>query len=170
MKSRVFKVSLLLGAIGMLAATAGEPPPSGPSDPLNADPLPEATAERPLASLASRCQVMLDKQIAVHKGTVALHKVRKGRPGGEPRPEDREALLQLSDNEEELIAEATKILGMLKADGAAVAFSEVFEALRGDMERVRSRLTTGDVGPATQAIQKDVIETLQDMIAALKRR
>jgi hypothetical protein len=169
MKSWVFLASLLAGAIGLFDLTAGERPPQAMSDVTKkVNPLPEAKVERPLGTLERRCQKMLTMQIAVSDGTADLHKVIKGTADQKPRPKDKEVSLKLSEKEKALIVEVTKTLNMLKAERMAVAIIEVFQDLRADMKRVQRRLKIGNVGIDTQAIEQDVIDTLKDMIKALK--
>src|SRR5262249_13387552 len=54
-------------------------------------------------------------------------------------------------------------------EGSAVAFAEVFEQVSKDMEVVRNRLNKTDVGEITQKVENDIIDTLRDMIEALKK-
>ena len=58
---------------------------------------------------------------------------------------------------------------MLEAEGSAVAFPEVFQQVRSDMIVVQKRLGNTDVFKVTQAIERDIIETLKEMIEALKK-
>jgi hypothetical protein len=51
-----------------------------------------------------------------------------------------------------------------------VAFPVAFQQLRQDMKNVRNRLDSIDVGPINQAIQKDIIATLKEMIDALSKK
>ena len=118
--------------------------------------------------LVDCCRKMLDIQIALHDGTKRLCKAVQGNTDKEPRPEDKQIALKLSDKQKTAIVEATTAINMLRAEGVAVSFPEVFEGLRTDMKRVQNRLAMSDVGLATQTIQKDIIETLKEMIRALK--
>src|SRR5262249_32529559 len=63
----------------------------------------------------------------------------------------------------------TKAIEMLEAEGSAVAFPEVFKQVREDMKHVQRRLGVIDTGVVTQAIEKDIIDTLKEMIEALKK-
>jgi len=67
------------------------------------------------------------------------------------------------------VLEASKAIEMLEAEGSAVAFPEVFQQIREDMKHVQRRLDITDVGQVTQAIEKDIIDTLKEMIDALKK-
>jgi hypothetical protein len=83
-----------------------------------------------------------------------------------PRQEDENEARRLAAVEKELLAELTKARDSTDADG----FREVVRELRLDMERVQNRLNDTKVGAETQGIEQDVIETLKEMIAALKKR
>jgi hypothetical protein len=157
MKSRMFWASLLAGAISMGALPAAEQ-------------LRQEAVEVPLTDLKGHCRKMLDLQIAVHDGTKSLHKAIDSTADKKPRPRDKEVLSRLSNKLKESLDEAMKTLEMLNKDGAAVAFTEVFQDLCKDMKHVQRRLEMGDVGPATQALEKDVIDTLTEMVDAVKRR
>ena len=152
MKSRVLFASLLALGSTSFAVTAEEPPGQSTSP------------------LLDRCQKMLDMQIAVCNETKGLHKVIERRAGKQPRRKDRQAARSLSAKEAALVAHATKAIDMLEADGVAVAFPEVFRQLRDDMKEVQRRLEMCDVDSATQTIEKDIIDTLQEMITAGKNR
>src|SRR5207248_3855143 len=95
---------------------------------------------------------------------------------------DREALLKDSDyraqgqksqelatTEDEIIKMANVAIRLIEEEGSAIAFAEVFKQVRNDMDKVSRRLKAVDVGAATQTIEKDIIETLKEMIAALKK-
>jgi hypothetical protein len=170
MKSRMFLASLLAGATSMLTLTAGEQSrQSKQDDARKASQLQEKKVEQPLRFLRRHCQKLLDIQIAVARGTEALHKVIEGTPDKKARAIDRQAALKLSDAEKDIIAEATKTIAMLKAGQLTVAVIEVVQGLRDDMKRVQRRLTISDVGIDTQAIEQDIIDTLKEMIRSLKK-
>jgi hypothetical protein len=58
---------------------------------------------------------------------------------------------------------------LIEEEGSAIAFAEVFKQVRNDMDKVAKRLNGADVGAVTQTIEKDIIDTLTEMIAALKK-
>jgi hypothetical protein len=173
MNSRVFLASLLAGTIGLCARAADEQPrPSGSADPEKAArKMREETPNRPLADLRDRVQKMFEMQKTGHEGTKALHKAIQDTPDKKPHPEDEEAARKLAASETDIINAATKAIDKLGAeDPSIVAFSEVFQNVRKDMERLRDRLKKGDIGTDTQAAERDIIEALEDMISALKDR
>ncbi|MBI3411719.1 MAG: hypothetical protein HY040_25595 [Planctomycetes bacterium] len=129
----------------------------------------EEELERLLAALQNRCEKMLRMQIAVYHGTEGLYKVIEATADKKPRREDQQQSIKLSDQEKDIVSEATKAIEMLEAEGSAVAFPEVFQQVREDMKHVQRRLEITDVGIVTQAIEKDIITSLEEMIAALKK-
>lgn len=126
----------------------------------------EEEIERLLAALQARCERMLGMQIGVRDGTVALDKAIDKK---EPNREQQQNSNVLSDKEEEIIREANQAIGIIQAEGSAVAFAEVFFQVRGDMTNVAARLRKTDTGVVTQTIENDIIATLQEMIEALKK-
>jgi oligogalacturonide lyase len=139
------------------------------NDPENVRQLREEQLERVWAALMGSCRKMLDMQIAVHNGTKGLHKVIQGTADEQPRAEDRQASLKLSENVKEIIMEATKTMEMVEAEGSAVAFPEIFRELCEDMKRVQHCLEISAVGIVTQALEQDIIDTLKEMIRALEK-
>jgi hypothetical protein len=111
---------------------------------------------------------MIEKQVAVHDGTRALQKAIDGRADRKARAEDTQLSARLSEQQKAVLAEATNIIEALKAEGTAVALTEVFEALRDEMKRAQERLEKGEVGPATQDIEQDIIDALKEMITPFR--
>ncbi len=151
MNPAVFLVPILAAAVGASALSRGE-------------------TGSLLATLRSRCQRMLYLQTAVLNDTKGLHQVIEGNAARKLHPEGRRAALKLAADETAIIKEATKAIAVLEAQGAAVAFPEVFHQLRKDMEIVQRRLMRGDVGRATQDIEQDIIDTLDEMLKSLEKR
>jgi hypothetical protein len=87
----------------------------------------------------------------------------------QPTRADEQASNVLSDKEEEIVLEANGGLRLLEAEGSAVAFAEVFKQVRGDMVTVAGRLRKTDTGKVTVTIENDIIDTLKEMIEALKK-
>jgi len=125
----------------------------------------EEEVERVLAALAERFQAMLAVQIEVYEGTLALASIAADKRG---RDEEIEAG-RLSRREAEIVREADKALTLLRADGSGVAFPEAVGQMRDDMEQVVVRLAQIKVDAVTQGIQEDIIQSLEEMIEALKQ-
>jgi hypothetical protein len=122
-----------------------------------------------LASLRARCELLLQLQTEVYNGTIAVDKSIAANAERKPARAHHQKSLDLSAREETIVAEADKAIAMIKAEGSAIAFLEVFQQMRLDMASVQRRLGKTDVGNLTQTIEKDIIDTLKEMIEALKR-
>jgi hypothetical protein len=129
----------------------------------------EEELERLLAALQARCEKMLAMQMQVLTGTEATHKSILANLDQKPKHENKQESLRLSDQEKDIVVEANKAMEMLEAEGSAVAFPEVFQQVREDMKHVQRRLEVTEVGSVTQTIERDIIETLKEMIEALKK-
>jgi hypothetical protein len=130
----------------------------------------EEELERLLASLLERCEKMLAMQTQVFTGTGTVFKAITANKDSKPTRADQQQSLKLSDQEKDIVTEATKALELLRAEGSAVAFQEVFDQLQQDMKIVQRRLGVVDPGKVTQSIETDIIDTLKEMIAALKQK
>ena len=108
-------------------------------------------------------------QVAVYNGTKGVHVAVKANADKQPNRENKQDALRLSDNEGEIVVEARKAIEVLEAEGSAVAFPEVFQQVRDDMIHVQRRLGLSDVGEVTQTIEQDIIDSLKEMIVALKK-
>jgi DNA repair exonuclease SbcCD ATPase subunit len=126
--------------------------------------------ERRLADLLKRCQYMLALQIEVRDGTVALDKVVQARPKSQPALADGHVSDKLASKEELILKEADRALKILEAEGSAAAFPYSFEEVKADVQTVAQRLRKIDTGKVTVTIENDIIATLEEMIAALKRK
>jgi hypothetical protein len=129
----------------------------------------EEELERLLANLQARCEKMLAMQMQVLAGTEGVSRSIESHKDKKAARRDQQDSLRLSDDEKEIVAEATKAIELLEAEGSAVAFPEVFKQVREDMKHVQRRLSIVDVSQVTQAIEKDIIDTLKEMIEALKK-
>jgi hypothetical protein len=129
----------------------------------------EEEIERRLASLRTRCERMLELQTEVYEATVPLHRDIAGQPGQAATRTQQQKAIQLGDREGEVHKDADAAVRLLEEDGTVVAFLEVFRQVRDDVGHVERRLARADVGTVTQSIETDVIDTLKEMIAALKK-
>jgi hypothetical protein len=129
----------------------------------------EEERERFLAALENRCRQMLEMQKMVLEGTVAVDRsVRSAREQKPTRTHHQQAG-RLADKEKDIAREAGMAIDLIEQEGSDVAFAEVFRQVRTDMEDVQKRLEQTQVGRATQAIERDIISTLEEIIAALRR-
>ncbi len=121
-----------------------------------------------LATIYRRSAKMLDIMRDVHKASKELHKVVANRPNKLPRPEDKKMALLLAARVKKNVNEAITIIEILKA-GGAVAFTEVFEMMRHDLVCLERRLENCNVGADVQAIQQDILETLEELAKSLDK-
>ena len=125
----------------------------------------EEERERFLAMLEARFQKMLALQRVVHVDTISLDKT----PVAERSGRHSTRSLQLARQEEEIAIEATKAITLLRDEGSAVAFPEAVEQMRDDMRIVVTRLERTEVGDLTQAVEREIIDALEEMIDALQK-
>jgi hypothetical protein len=124
----------------------------------------EEEQEIMLTSLEARFAKMLLMQIQIHIDTVTLAKTAKNawtaRHFGKAR--------ELSVQQDSIAVDAAKALTLLKEEGSSVAFPQGVEQVREDMLGIARRLGKNDIGEMTQSIEKDVIESLEELVAALQ--
>jgi hypothetical protein len=125
----------------------------------------EEERERFLAMLEARFQKMLALQKIVNDETVKLDKT----PDAERSGRHSTRSLQMARQEEAIAIEATKAITLLRDEGSAVAFPEAVEQMRDDMRIVVTRLERTDLGELTQAVEKEIVEALEEMIEALQK-
>jgi len=129
----------------------------------------EEEMERLLANLENRCSRMLALQIEVYEGTKRLYASIGQLPEKKAtRSEDLKSG-ELSAKEGQIVFEANKAIQLLQEEGSAVAFPLVLEDVRDQMRVVQTRLFKTDVAQFTQSIEEDIITSLKEMIAALKK-
>jgi hypothetical protein len=126
--------------------------------------------ERALANLKQRCERMLQMQIEVRDGTVALAKEVPGTAEKKPTTAHRARANTLADREGQIAAEAEGALKVLQGEGSARAFTATFQQLLKDAKTVQNRLNRADTGKMTVTIENAMIETLKEMIEALKKQ
>ena len=132
----------------------------------------EEEKERVLADLKERCEKLKRMQEVVRENTVQLHQKVLARSDKKPTPEIETAASVQAEEEDRIITEADRAVVIIETEGSAVVFAEVFRQIRNDMHHVSRRLARPrtDVGEETQLIQQDIINTLQEMIDALKQQ
>lgn len=121
-----------------------------------------------LQALEARFQKMLTMQVLVYDGTVRLDRTAKDQRSEAFNIRGKE----LSRTEEEIVIEATRALTLLREEGTAVAFPEAVEQMRDDMQMVARWLAKepeSDTGKLTQAVEREIIDALEEMIEALQK-
>jgi hypothetical protein len=117
-----------------------------------------------LAALEARFKKMLAAQLIIYHDTVRLSKADPS----EKATVDARAV-RLSQAEQEILIDADKALVLLKEEGSSVAFPESVAAIRQDVQTLVGWLRDAKVGELTQAVEKDVIEALEELIEALQK-
>ncbi|MSU76989.1 MAG: hypothetical protein EXS16_02725 [Gemmataceae bacterium] len=129
----------------------------------------EEEIERVLAALENRCVKMLEMQKQVLLGTEDTDRSILKNADKKPNRDNKLASLGLADKQKDIVQECNKCITILESEGSAVAFPEVFQQIRQDMIHVQKRLELTDVSGVTQGIERDIIDTLKEMIDALKK-
>lgn len=125
----------------------------------------EEEKELMLAALEARFRDMLARQINVYNGSVAVAAV----PAAQRTDKHRGRSIELARSEDEIALLAAKVLTLLKEEGSSIAFPEAVLQLREDMLIVARRLERGEVEEVTLGIEKDIIESLEEILEALQK-
>ena len=129
----------------------------------------EEELKQMLAKLQARCEKLLNMQIAVKTSTEELDKAIAALSTKKlGRAEDQRGL-ELGDAEDAIVREATAAITLIEQEGSAIAFAEVFGQVRTDMILVSGKLKKTEVGEITQGVETEIIDTLKEMIGALKK-
>ncbi|MFH5804091.1 hypothetical protein [Alienimonas sp. DA493] len=125
----------------------------------------EEEAELVLRALEVRFQKMLTMQQAVLTDTVSLAAV------GEVTDRERARARDLARREREIGLEGAKALQLLREDGSSVAFPEALEQIAADVDFVAKLLSEEPprFDELTQQVERDVIESLEELIDALQQ-
>lgn len=121
--------------------------------------------EETLRDLESRFRKMLAEQTAINEGTVVLHAI------GQDHFQRAEELqtADLSLRERRLSEEAAKCVHILYEEGSTIVFPRIIDQLAKDMGNVADRLGQLNVGPITQRIEREIVDTLEQLLDAVKR-
>jgi hypothetical protein len=125
----------------------------------------EEEMEQALVLLEARLQNMLDMQIDVYEGTLRLGKV----PVEKRNHDDEIEAGRLGRQESAIVAVADKTLRLLYDEGTSVAFPEAIDQARSDMREIATRLGRMKVDAVTVGLEEDVIEALEEAIAAVRQ-
>jgi len=126
----------------------------------------EEERDRRLVGLEERLQRLLAGELVIFTETAQVAEV----PEQERTSRHRNKGIQLSRQQNELGLDAEKLLRLLHEEGSAVAFPEVVNQVRDDMQGIAARLGKGDFGELTQSMESDVIASLKEMILALQKQ
>ncbi len=121
--------------------------------------------EETLRDLEGRFREMLLKQRAINESTARYDQL--GRDNF-TRAEHLQ-LADLSTQERTLSEDAASCLHILDEDGTTIVFPNVVGHLSEDMGAVADRLAAYQVGALTQAIEQEIVETLEQLLGAVQR-
>jgi hypothetical protein len=125
----------------------------------------EEEMERMLVLLEARLRKMLEMQNEVYDETIKLAEST----GHVPEHELEIACASLGRKEDQIVGEADRFLVLMQEDGSSVAFPEAMQQAREDMRTVADRLRGVQTDEVTQALEEDIIATLEETLAALQQ-
>lgn len=125
----------------------------------------EQELEQMLVQLEERLRQMLKIEREIETVTVRLADIAVAdRQRGDELDSGR-----LGRRQGLLAIEAEKARLLLEEDGTSVAFVESLSQVHDDMQQVADRLARFDVGDLTQGIERDIIASLEEMLAAVEK-
>jgi hypothetical protein len=125
----------------------------------------EEEKEMVLASLEARFQRMLAAETQIHEGTLALAST----PQKDWLDASYARCRELAQQQTELARECSQTVNLLREDGSAVAMLLAVEDIESDMQSVSSWLQESNVGELTQSVQKDILESLKQLIETTQK-
>ncbi|MHB8956546.1 MAG: hypothetical protein ACYC4U_26480 [Pirellulaceae bacterium] len=125
----------------------------------------EEEMERVLALLEGRFRQMLEEEIKIYEATQRLDQTSEQERG---RNFDIRAN-KLAFDQRKVAGQADRCLTLLLDEGSSIAFPEVVEQIRDDMESVSDRLAESKVGTITQDMEQEIIASLEEMVAAFQQ-
>lgn len=125
--------------------------------------------ERKLMDLLARAKKMLKAEEQVQEGTEVIFRELRKEKDGKATTAQAARVNKLADVQLENLRDAEAALKVIRAEGSAIAFEEVFDQMAKDMDVIHNRLTRVEVDKVTLTVIHDVIETLKDIIKALEK-
>lgn len=126
----------------------------------------EDERESYLTMLEARFQNMRRRQQHINTETVRLDQIEES---SRVQQNFASQVDNIRKEQEDNALEAEKALHLLKEEGSSVAFPEAVEQMHQNMILVVSRLSRQETGPTTQVVEKLILETLDEMITALRQ-
>ncbi len=118
-----------------------------------------------LRDLEARFRDMLIKQRGVNESTTVLDTLGRDHF----KRAERLQVAELAADQKKLADAAAMCLHILEEDATTVVFPRVMEQLGEDMTLVGKRLGDLNVGRLTQAIQGEIVETLEQLLEAVQK-
>lgn len=123
--------------------------------------------EEVLALLEERLLQMLAQQKEISKGTIEVDKALGGKA---PDRAQTQTLTGLSKGEDDLAGQSDEALELLREEGSTVVFPQVLEDVKGDLLNVVGLIASTQTGEFTQAVQKEIEVTLEELIEAVRKK
>ncbi len=120
-------------------------------------------SKRSLASLETRLRRMLEMQNKVYEETVRLQEIT----GDQATRQIEIRSSNLAQEESKILAEGERAFLLLREEGSSAAFPEAMEQVNIDLAKVAERLRKADISKLTTSIEQEIINSLEEMIAAL---
>lgn len=125
----------------------------------------EEEKEMMLASLEARFQRMLLAETAIHEGTTAV----AATPQKDWLDLNYGRCRELSQQQSDLTQECAQTVNLLREDGTSVAIVIAVEDIEADMSSVTGWMQEYKVGELTQSVQKDILESLKQLIETTQK-
>ncbi|HQX51794.1 MAG TPA: hypothetical protein PLR25_17875, partial [Planctomycetaceae bacterium] len=125
----------------------------------------EEEKEMMLASLEARFQRMLLAETAIHEGTIGV----AATPQKDWLDLNYGRCRELSQQQSELTQECAQTVNLLQEDGTSVAIVIAVEDIQADMSSVTGWMQEYKVGELTQSVQKDILESLKQLIETTQK-
>ena len=125
----------------------------------------EEEKEMMLASLEARFQRMLQAETAIHEGTVGV----AATPQEDWLDLNYGRCRELSQQQSELTQECAQTVNLLREEGTSVAIVIAVEDIEADMNSVSEWMQEYKVGELTQSVQKDILESLKQLIETTQK-
>ncbi|MCK5113531.1 MAG: DUF4175 family protein [Phycisphaerae bacterium] len=121
-----------------------------------------------LASIEEQLEKVLTDQKECTQKTQRVYTLRaKTKP--HYNRQATQTILEVSKQENSLSKDVGAIRRLLVKEGTTVVFPEVLDDIVKDMQSVSKRLEATDPGKLTQAMQKDIEETIQELLDAVRK-
>jgi len=125
--------------------------------------------ERKLQDLLARAKKMLDLEKEVLTGTETLSRELSKVKDAKGDVSQATRSNKLAEKQLDNLRDCEQALTIIRGEGTAVAFQEVFEQVNKDMDAAQRRLGRVEVDTVTVVIVNDVVETLKEVVKALDK-
>jgi hypothetical protein len=125
--------------------------------------------ERKLMDLLARAKRMLDVEKEILIGTETLSRELSKQKDARADVAQAARSNKLAERQLDNLRDGDGALKIIREEGSAAAFQEIFEQVVRDMDAAQRRFGRAEVDTVTVAIVYDVVETLKDVVKALEK-